>query len=81
MSRNSLYGFRAGKESFSIISQGEVEAIFSGKTRRSSWYFFEEAARFLKYKQRKEKARTKLFVTEDNLNRLQDIIYRLERIN
>ncbi len=43
-----------GKESFSIISQGKVEAIFSSKPedRRG---IFEEAAGVLKYKQRKKK--------------------------
>ncbi|WP_159722403.1 chromosome segregation protein SMC [Enterococcus sp. CSURQ0835] len=66
-----------GKESFSIISQGKVEAIFSSKPedRRG---IFEEAAGVLKYKQRKKKAEQKLFETEDNLNRVQDIIYELE---
>lgn len=66
-----------GKESFSIISQGKVEAIFSSKPedRRG---IFEEAAGVLKYKQRKRKAEQKLFETEDNLSRVQDIIYELE---
>lgn len=66
-----------GKESFSIISQGKVEAIFASKPedRRG---IFEEAAGVLKYKQRKKKAEQKLFETEDNLSRVQDIIYELE---
>lgn len=66
-----------GKESFSIISQGKVEAIFNSKPedRRG---IFEEAAGVLKYKQRKKKAEQKLFETEDNLSRVQDIIYELE---
>nr|WP_315527029.1 chromosome segregation protein SMC [Carnobacterium maltaromaticum] len=66
-----------GKESFSIISQGKVEAIFNSKPedRRS---IFEEAAGVLKYKTRKKKAEQKLFETEDNLNRVQDIVYELE---
>lgn len=66
-----------GKESFSIISQGKVEAIFSSKPedRRG---IFEEAAGVLKYKQRKKKAEQKLFETEDNLDRVQDIIYELQ---
>ncbi|MBU5557322.1 hypothetical protein KQJ30_31820, partial [Enterococcus sp. S157_ASV_20] len=68
---------RQGKESFSIISQGKVEAIFNSKPedRRG---IFEEAAGVLKYKQRKKKAEQKLFETEDNLSRVQDIIYELE---
>ncbi|MGM0238590.1 chromosome segregation protein SMC [Enterococcus sp. AZ103] len=66
-----------GKESFSIISQGKVEAIFASKPedRRG---IFEEAAGVLKYKQRKKKAEQKLFETEDNLNRVEDIVYELE---
>lgn len=66
-----------GKESFSIISQGKVEAIFNSKPedRRG---IFEEAAGVLKYKQRKTEAERKLFETEDNLNRVQDIVYELE---
>ncbi len=65
-----------GKESFSIISQGKVEAIFSSKPedRRG---IFEEAAGVLKYKQRKKQAEQKLFETADNLDRVQDIIYEL----
>ncbi len=65
-----------GKESFSIISQGKVEAIFNSKPedRRG---IFEEAAGVFKYKQRKKEAEHKLFETEDNLNRVNDIIYEL----
>ena len=66
-----------GKESFSIISQGKVEAIFASKPEDSRG-IFEEAAGVLKYKQRKRKAEQKLFETEDNLSRVQDIIYELE---
>lgn len=65
-----------GKESFSIISQGQVEAIFNSKAedRRS---IFEEAAGVFKYKLHKEKAERKLFETQDNLDRVQDILYEL----
>jgi chromosome segregation protein len=66
-----------GKESFSIISQGKVEAIFQSKPedRRG---IFEEAAGVLKYKTRKKQAEHKLADTKENLARLQDIIYELE---
>lgn len=66
-----------GKESFSIISQGKVEAIFSSKPedRRG---IFEEAAGVLKYKTRKKQAEVKLNETQDNLSRVQDIVYELE---
>lgn len=66
-----------GKESFSIISQGKVEAIFNSKPEERRG-IFEEAAGVLKYKSRKKEAEKKLFETEDNLNRLEDIIYELE---
>ncbi|GAA0353389.1 chromosome segregation protein SMC [Alkalibacterium iburiense] len=66
-----------GKESFSIISQGQVEAIFNSKAedRRA---IFEEAAGVLKYKKQKEKAERKLFETQDNLDRVQDILFELK---
>ncbi|MFU2164165.1 chromosome segregation protein SMC [Streptococcus pluranimalium] len=67
-----------GRDSFSIISQGRVEAIFNSKAedRRA---IFEEAAGVLKYKTRKKETETKLDQTQDNLNRLEDIIYELEQ--
>ncbi|WP_028782758.1 chromosome segregation protein SMC [Thalassobacillus devorans] len=66
-----------GREAFSIISQGKVEEILSSKAeeRRS---IFEEAAGVLKYKQRKKKAEFKLAETQENLNRVEDIIYEIE---
>ncbi|UOQ43081.1 chromosome segregation protein SMC [Halobacillus salinarum] len=66
-----------GKEAFSIISQGKVEEILSSKAeeRRS---IFEEAAGVLKYKQRKRKAEQKLGETQENLNRVEDIVYEIE---
>ncbi|WP_163101469.1 chromosome segregation protein SMC [Peribacillus alkalitolerans] len=66
-----------GREAFSIISQGKVEEILSSKSeeRRS---IFEEAAGVLKYKTRKKKAENKLFETQENLNRVQDILHELE---
>lgn len=66
-----------GKESFSIISQGQVEAIFNSKAedRRA---IFEEAAGVFKYKLHKQKAEKKLDETQDNLDRVQDILYELE---
>ncbi|RNF40628.1 chromosome segregation protein SMC [Planococcus salinus] len=66
-----------GKEAFSIISQGRVDEILNSKAeeRRS---IFEEAAGVLKYKQRKKKAEFKLSETEDNLNRVLDILHELD---
>ena len=66
-----------GREAFSIISQGKVEEILSSKAeeRRS---IFEEAAGVLKYKQRKKKAEYKLAETQENLNRVEDIIHEID---
>ena len=66
-----------GRDSFSIISQGKVEEIFNSKPeeRRA---IFEEAAGVLKYKTRRKETESKLQQTQDNLNRLEDIIYELD---
>lgn len=65
-----------GKEAFSIISQGKVEEILNSKAedRRT---IFEEAAGVLKYKNRKKKAEIKLTETQENLNRVNDILHEL----
>lgn len=65
-----------GKNSFSIISQGKVEEIFQNKPEERR-KIFEEAAGVAKYKQKKHRAEQKLFETEDNLNRLKDILFEL----
>lgn len=66
-----------GKESFNIISQGEVQRILSNSPsdRRA---IFEEAAGILKYKKRKEESLRKLDRTHHNMDRISDIIKELE---
>ena len=66
-----------GKEAFSIISQGRVDEILNSRPddRRT---IFEETAGVLKYKQRKKKAEFKLIETDDNLNRVLDILHELD---
>ncbi|HFR3294322.1 TPA: chromosome segregation protein SMC [Streptococcus suis] len=66
-----------GRDSFSIISQGRVEAIFNSKPeeRRA---IFEESAGVLKYKTRKKETESKLAQAQGNLDRLDDIIYELD---
>ncbi|WP_409275638.1 chromosome segregation protein SMC [Neobacillus sp. SCS-31] len=66
-----------GREAFSIISQGKVEEILNSKAEERRT-IFEEAAGVLKYKQRKKKAESKLAETQDNLNRVTDILHELE---
>ena len=62
-----------GKEGYSLIGQGKIEAILSGKPedRRS---LLEEAAGIVKFKNRKEEAEKKLSNTDDNLVRINDIL-------
>jgi chromosome segregation protein len=66
-----------GKEAFSIISQGRVDEILNAKPidRRQ---ILEESAGVLKYKKRKTASVQKLDQTEDNLTRVEDILYDLE---
>ena len=62
-----------GKEGYSLIGQGKIEAILSGKPeeRRA---LLEEAAGIVKYKSRKDEAEKKLSNTDANLVRIRDII-------
>ncbi|MCQ2012606.1 chromosome segregation protein SMC [Clostridium butyricum] len=62
-----------GKEGYSLIGQGKIEAILSGKPeeRRA---LLEEAAGIVKFKNRKEEAEKKLSNTDDNLVRINDIL-------
>jgi chromosome segregation protein len=62
-----------GKEGYSLIGQGKIDAILSAKSedRRK---LLEEAAGIVKYKTRKEEAEKKLDNTEQNLIRINDII-------
>lgn len=67
-----------GRDSLSIISQGNISAFADAKPeeRRA---LFEEAAGVAKYKKRKNESLGKLSRTQDNLSRLEDIIVELER--
>jgi len=66
-----------GKEAFNIISQGRVQEVIAAKAveRRN---IFEEAAGVLKYRKRKESAIRKLNRTDDNLDRVNDIVSEIE---
>ena len=66
-----------GRESFSFISQGRVEAIFNSKPEERRG-IIEEAAGVYKYKQQKTKAERELANNDDNLARINDIIVELK---
>ena len=74
---NMLLDTGMGKESFNIISQGEVNRILSSSANDRR-IIFEEASGVLKYKKRKEEALRKLDRTHQNLDRVTDIISELE---
>ncbi|MCB2358366.1 chromosome segregation protein SMC [Clostridium estertheticum] len=62
-----------GKEGYSIIGQGKIDAILSGKAEERR-KLFEEAAGIVKYKTRKEEAEKRLDNTDQNLIRISDIL-------
>ena len=66
-----------GREGYSIIGQGKIAEIISKKSdeRRN---IFEEAAGISKYRHRKEESERKLKQTQDNLDRVKDILNELE---
>ena len=66
-----------GREGYSIIGQGKIAEIISKKSdeRRN---IFEEAAGISKYRHRKEESERKLKQTQDNLDRVRDILVELE---
>lgn len=66
------------KESFNIISQGDIATILSNKPEERR-VIFEAAAGTLKYQKRKEEALRKLQRTHDNMNRINDIMIELEQ--
>ena len=67
-----------GRDSLSIITQGNISSFAEAKPeeRRA---LFEEAAGVAKYKKRKNTSLSKLKNTQENLSRLEDIILELER--
>lgn len=67
-----------GKEGYSIIGQGQIEKILSGKPedRRE---LFDEAAGIVKFKKRKTAAQHNLEEERLNLSRIQDILSEIEK--
>ena len=72
-----LFDTGIGKEGYSIISQGRIDQILSGKPedRRE---LFDEAAGIVKYKKRRELTEKNIDEEKANLARIDDILYELE---
>ncbi|MCI7105951.1 MAG: chromosome segregation protein SMC [Lachnobacterium sp.] len=73
-----FYDTGIGKEGYSIIGQGQIERILSGKPEERR-ELFDEAAGIVKFKKRKATAQKKLENERDNLVRVNDILAELER--
>lgn len=73
-----FYDTGIGKEGYSIIGQGQIDKILSGKPedRRE---LFDEAAGIVKFKRRKNMSVKKLEEEQQNLLRVKDILAELER--
>lgn len=67
-----------GRESFSIISQGRVESIFSAKPEERRT-IIEDVAGVYKYKKNKDKATKELDSVHDSLTRVEDILFELNQ--
>ena len=75
--QNILVDTGTSKESFNIISQGDIGAILSNKPEERR-VVFEATANVIKYRKRKDEALRKLDRTHDNMSRVNDIIYEIE---
>ncbi|MCM1257694.1 MAG: chromosome segregation protein SMC [Roseburia sp.] len=73
-----FYDTGIGKEGYSIIGQGQIERILSGRPEERR-ELFDEAAGIVKYKRRKATAQKKLETERENLVRVKDILAELER--
>ncbi len=73
-----FYDTGIGKEGYSIIGQGQIDKILSGKPedRRE---LFDEAAGIVKFKRRKNMSVKKLEEEQQNLLRVKDILAELEK--
>lgn len=67
-----------GKEGYSIIGQGQIEKILSGKPEERR-ELFDEAAGIVKYKKNKAATEKSLESERENLARVNDILKELER--
>ena len=73
-----FYDTGIGKEGYSIIGQGQIDRILSGKPEERR-ELFDEAAGIVKFKRRKNDAMKKLDDQNQNLVRVSDILGELER--
>ena len=73
-----LFDTGIGKEGYSIIGQGQIDKILSGKPEERR-ELFDEAAGIVKFKKRKAAAEKSLAEEEQNMIRIEDILSELEK--
>ena len=73
-----FYDTGIGKEGYSIIGQGQIDKILSGKPEERR-ELFDEAAGIVKFKRRKALSLKKLDEERQNLTRVNDILSELEK--
>ena len=73
-----FYDTGIGKEGYSIIGQGQIDKILSGKPEERR-ELFDEAAGIVKFKRRKSMSVKKLEEEQQNLIRVNDILSELEK--
>ncbi|MDR0964258.1 MAG: chromosome segregation protein SMC [Clostridium sp.] len=73
-----FYDTGIGKEGYSIIGQGQIDKILSGKPEERR-ELFDEAAGIVKFKRRKATTQQKLESEKTNLVRVKDILAELEK--
>lgn len=73
-----FYDTGIGKEGYSIIGQGQIDKILSGKAEERR-ELFDEAAGIVKFKKRKNETQKSLDNESQNLIRINDILAELEK--
>ncbi len=67
-----------GRQQHIIVSQGQIDAVLNARPEERR-LIIEEAAGILKYRKRKERSERRLAATDENLNRLGDLVREVRR--
>jgi len=73
-----LFELGLGSKSYAIIEQGRVSTLINARPEDRR-FMIEDAAGILKYKMKKKEAESKMRLTSENLERVEDIIAEVKR--
>ncbi len=73
-----LFELGLGSKSYAIIEQGRVSTLINARPEDRR-FMIEDAAGILKYKMKKKEAESKMRLTRENLERVEDIIAEVKR--